>query len=88
MARFLVTSEHIPEDCTAALDSVLGISHELLNRFDWGCKAGKHVGYCVVEAQDEATARMLISGGLSGRAGFLDWGCWRSSPWGSSFRWR
>ena len=60
MARFLLICPHIPEECTDALDSVLAVSHELLNRFDWGCKAGDHTGWAVVEAQNEATARMLL----------------------------
>ena len=60
MARFLVEATHTNEDCVAALDSILGISESFLNRFDWGCKAGLHVGFATVEAQDEATARMLL----------------------------
>jgi hypothetical protein len=60
MARYLVECRHVPEECTEALDSVLGHSRELLNRFDWGCKAGEHVGWAVLEAQDESTARMLL----------------------------
>jgi hypothetical protein len=60
MARFLVSAEHTPEDCVQALDSVMAFSRELLNRFDWGCKDGRHVGWAVVEAQDKSTARMLV----------------------------
>ena len=33
---------------------------ELLGRFDWGCKHGEHIGWAVVEAQDQATARRLL----------------------------
>jgi hypothetical protein len=60
MARYLLTCEHVPEDCLGDLDSIFSFSHELLGRFDWGCKDGEHVGWVVVEAQDEATARMLL----------------------------
>ena len=47
-----------------ALDSVLGFSHELFHRFDWGCNDGEHVGWAVVEAQDPATAKMFLPVGL------------------------
>jgi len=60
VARYLLTVEHTLEDCTEALDSVFGHSKELLARFDWGCKDGKHVGWVVIEAGTEATARSLL----------------------------
>ncbi|HLF77172.1 MAG TPA: hypothetical protein VJB57_06725 [Dehalococcoidia bacterium] len=60
MARYIVEIEHTPEDCVAALDSVVAMSKELIGRFDWGCKAGAHTGWAVMEARDEATARMLL----------------------------
>jgi hypothetical protein len=60
VARFLIEAPHTSEDCTDALDSIMAFSEHLLGRFDWGCKAGKHVGWAVLEAQDEGTARMLL----------------------------
>lgn len=60
MARYLLTCPHAPEDCVPELDSVLGHSHELFSRFDWGCKGGEHVGWVVVEAANESTARMML----------------------------
>jgi hypothetical protein len=68
MARFLITCPHTPEDCIPELDSILGHSKELLNRFDWGCKGGEHIGWVVVEASDERTARTLLPANLRGRA--------------------
>jgi hypothetical protein len=60
MARFLLTCPHTPEDCVPDVDSILGHSKELLARFDWGCKGGEHVGWVVVEAADEATAKRML----------------------------
>lgn len=60
MARFLVECPHTPEDCVEALDSIISFSKEAINRFDWGCEAGQHIGWAVVEAQDEATARLFL----------------------------
>jgi hypothetical protein len=60
MARYLLTCPHTTEDCVSDIDSVLGHSKELLARFDWGCKDGEHVGWVIVEAGNEATARMML----------------------------
>ncbi len=60
MARFLIHAPHTEEDCVQALDSIVGHSDSLLGRFDWGCKAGEHAGWVVLEAQDEKTALMLL----------------------------
>jgi len=60
MARFLLNAPHTKDDCVQALDSVVAHSDSLLGRFDWGCKVGEHVGWVVVEAQDERTALMLL----------------------------
>ncbi len=60
MARFLLQAPHTEEECTKALDSIMGQSEALLGRFDWGCEAGEHVGWCIVEAQDDSTALMLL----------------------------
>lgn len=60
MARYLLTVPHTAEDCVAELDSVFGHSKELLARFDWGCKGDEHVGWVIVEAGNESTARSLL----------------------------
>ena len=60
MARYLLTVPHTDEDCVAELDSVFGHSKELLARFDWGCKAGQHIGWVVLEAADDQTARRML----------------------------
>jgi hypothetical protein len=60
VARFLLQAPHTEEECTQALDSIMGHSDSLLGRFDWGCKAGEHTGWVIVEAQDERTALMLL----------------------------
>ncbi|HLG10559.1 MAG TPA: hypothetical protein VI876_02265 [Dehalococcoidia bacterium] len=68
MARYLVTCPHTLEDCIGDIDSVLGHSKELLARFDWGCKAGEHVAWVVVEAGNEATARMMLPVSMRNKA--------------------
>jgi hypothetical protein len=68
MARYLLTCPHTPEDCVPDIDSILGHSKELLARFDWGCKDGEHVGWVVVEAGNEATARMMLPVSIRNKA--------------------
>ena len=60
MARFMLESEHTYEECAAELDSIAAFSRELFARFDWGCEANQHLGWVVVEAGDEATARLFL----------------------------
>lgn len=60
MARFLLQAPHTEEECAEALDSIMAHSVSLLNRFDWGCEAGEHIGWVTVEAQDDHTALMLL----------------------------
>jgi hypothetical protein len=68
MARYLVSCEHTPEECVTELDSIMAFSHQLLDRIDWGCKDGEHVGWFVVEAQDAATARMFLPTNIRAKA--------------------
>ena len=68
MARFLVHVPHTPDECVRALDSVLGHSETLLGRFDWGCKDDEHIGWAVLEAQDESTALMMLPSHIRGEA--------------------
>jgi len=60
MARYMLEVGHEPEDCVSELDSLMGHSHELLSRFNWACKDGQHVGWAIVEAGDQSTARMML----------------------------
>jgi hypothetical protein len=60
MARYLLECPHTAEECSEALDSIVSFSKEAINRFDWGCKSGDHVGWAIVEAQDEPTARLFL----------------------------
>ena len=60
MARFLIKSHHTPEQCVASLDEVAEKNPELLNKFDWGCKAGDHTGYVTIEKNSESEARDVL----------------------------
>ena len=59
-ARFFVMARHTPEECLKTLDDVSAKSSKLLATFDWGCKAGDHTGYAVLEAKDEAAVKAML----------------------------
>jgi hypothetical protein len=58
--RFLVIAAHTPEDCLKVLDEVKAKGPSTLGKFDWGCMAGDHSGYCVIEAKDEAAVKGML----------------------------
>ena len=52
---------HTDEECLKALDETLARGPQLLAQFDWGCMAGKHVGWATVEAGSESEARNVVA---------------------------
>jgi hypothetical protein len=58
MPSFLIQSPHTPEDCVKALDYVLAAGY--LTHFQWGCKAGDHTGYVILDAKDKNEALMVV----------------------------
>ena len=60
MEKYIVESPHTKEECLRALDEILAEGPAVLNKFDWGCHAGDHTGYAVVDAENETNVRKLI----------------------------
>ncbi|MCI0397273.1 MAG: hypothetical protein L0332_09525 [Chloroflexi bacterium] len=58
LERYLVESPHRPEDCDLLMHDVLAMGY--LFNFDWGCKSGVHTGWAVIEAENEAQARLVV----------------------------
>ena len=57
MSRYLIESSHTPDECLRNLDEVVAKGPDYLARFDFGCHAGIHTGWAVVEAGNESAAR-------------------------------
>jgi hypothetical protein len=57
MANYLIKAPHTKEDCLEALDEVLAKDPGLLDEFHWGCMAGVHDGWALVEAESESAVR-------------------------------
>jgi hypothetical protein len=58
--RYLIQSTHKPEDCLTVLDDVAAQDKKLLTKLDWGCMAGDHTAYIIVEATSEDDARSKL----------------------------
>ncbi|MGE5664773.1 MAG: hypothetical protein ACM31I_10635 [Deltaproteobacteria bacterium] len=50
MDKYFVESKHTPEECLRALDEILAKGPDALSKVEWGCMAGDHTGYSIVEA--------------------------------------
>jgi hypothetical protein len=58
MDRYLIETPHAREECLDLI-KVLNAQGYLWN-FDWGCKAGVHSGWAIIEAENEAQARLAV----------------------------
>src|SRR5215470_16163983 len=58
MDRYLIETPHTREECLDLI-KILNAQGYLWN-FDWGCKAGIHSGWAIIEAGNEAQARLAV----------------------------
>jgi hypothetical protein len=58
MDRYLIESPHELHDCARMLQQLLAMGY--LYNFEWGCKAGVHTGWAIIEAENEAQARLAV----------------------------
>ncbi|HBR17991.1 MAG: hypothetical protein A3G39_09185 [Deltaproteobacteria bacterium RIFCSPLOWO2_12_FULL_43_16] len=66
--RYLLESPHTKEECLRELDEVLAEGQNVLNKFNWGCSAGNHTGYAIVDAADEAEVLNMVPSFLRRKA--------------------
>jgi len=65
---YLIISPHTAEECLTALDEVQAKGAGTLGQWDWGCKAGDHVGYSKVHAKSAEEALMSVPADLRSKA--------------------
>lgn len=58
MERYLIETPHTVENCLGLIEEINARGY--LSHFDWGCRAGVHTGWAVIEAEDEAQARLAV----------------------------
>lgn len=60
MAEYLIESDHNTLDCLRALYEMVEQKSQMLDSFRYGCRAGDHRGWAILEASDAEAARMLL----------------------------
>lgn len=64
---YIVESKHTPEECLRALDEVLDRGPDLLDKFEWGCGTGEHVGWAFIEGGDRSDVERMLPSSSIGR---------------------
>ncbi|CAG0965510.1 hypothetical protein METP3_01113 [Methanosarcinales archaeon] len=60
MAQYLIKLPHTEAECLKALDEIAEKGSKLLPKIYWGCAAGDHTGYAIVDAKSESDAKGMI----------------------------
>lgn len=58
MERYLIETPHTAQDCKMLVDQIYAMGY--LYHFDWGCPDGVHTGWAIIEAENEAQARLAV----------------------------
>lgn len=58
MDRYLIESPHNPEDCDRIMQEVENAGY--MHYFDWGCHAGIHTGWAIIETNSLEHARQIV----------------------------
>ena len=58
MDRFLIESPHDADDCEKIVKDVYAEGY--LQHCDWGCKAGVHTAWVIIEAESEGQALRVV----------------------------
>ena len=74
MSRYLIETSHTPEECLQALDQVLDRGPDILAKFDWGCMAGDHTGWAVIEAESKSGVREKVPPSIVDKARIVEVG--------------
>lgn len=66
--RYMIETPHTAQECLRALDEQLAKGPEILKMFSYGCNAGDHTGYALVDVKNEIEARNLVPSFLLSKA--------------------
>jgi hypothetical protein len=72
MKKYMIEAPHTEAECLRALDEQLAKGPEILKKFNWGCMAGDHTGYAIVDVKDEKEARNLVPSFLLDKARIIE----------------
>lgn len=72
MSDFMIASPHNKEECLHALDETLASGPEVLAKYEFGCSAGDHTGYALVNVETEREARLMVPEFLRNKAKIVE----------------
>jgi hypothetical protein len=58
MHRYLIETPHSAQECKMLIDQIYAMGY--LYHFDWGCKVGVHSGWAIIEAENDAEAKLAV----------------------------
>ncbi len=58
MNRYVIESPHAPEDCERIVREISGCGN--FHYFEWGCHAGVHTGWAIVDTDNPEHARQIV----------------------------
>jgi hypothetical protein len=70
----MIESPHTKEECLRALDEELAKGSDILGKFEFGCKAGDHTAYAIVDVNSKNDALNLVPTFLQGEARIVEVG--------------
>ncbi len=72
--KYMIESPHTEQECLRALDEELAKGPEILKQFNYGCMAGDHTAYALVDAKNVGEARNLVPAFLINKARIVEVG--------------
>jgi hypothetical protein len=66
MKKYIIETPHTDEECLQLLDQMIASGY--LHHFSWGCEAGVHCGWAMIEAENDDQARLAVPPMIRGQA--------------------
>jgi hypothetical protein len=70
--KYIIETPHTKQECLQALDEQLAKGPDVLKKTFYGCKAGDHTGYALVDVKSEREARELVPSFLLNKARIIE----------------
>ena len=58
MNRYLIETPHTGKECAKLIREIHAQGY--LHHFEWGCEAGVHCGWAIIESESEEKARLVV----------------------------
>lgn len=68
MARYIIEDTHEEKDCVQLLDAFMHAGAHYLTNAEWGCEAGDHTAWILIEAESDDEARLMVPPVIRNRA--------------------